>query len=200
MALLEKFYLPEAGRILVDGKDVTTLSAVSLRSVLGYVGQEPALFSGTIAENIRYGRNDATDEEVEQAAKLAEADSFIQGFPEKYQSRIGDSGVSLSGGQKQRIAIARAILLNPSIYLFDETTSALDTETERQLQATLDRICEGKTTITIAHRLSTVVNADLIVVLNKGVVVEQGTHQELLSRNGLYASFVRAQQLFSSSS
>jgi ATP-binding cassette subfamily B (MDR/TAP) protein 1 len=181
--LLERFYDPDAGRVLLDGVDLRALQLRWLRQHIGLVGQEPTLFDGTIAQNIAYGRPDASREEIEDAARKANAHTFVAAFPDGFETRVGQGGGQLSGGQKQRIAIARAILKNPFILLLDEATSALDTDSERVVQAALDSLLaeHKRTTIVIAHRLSTIRNADKIVVVGQGRVLEQGTHDALLA-------------------
>ncbi|XP_030639389.1 ATP-dependent translocase ABCB1 [Chanos chanos] len=193
--LLERFYDPLEGRVMLDDNDVKRLNIHWLRSQLGIVSQEPVLFDCSLAENIAYGDNSrqVTQEEIEQAAKAANIHSFIEGLPQKYQTQAGDKGTQLSGGQKQRIAIARAILRNPKVLLLDEATSALDTESEKIVQEALDKAREGRTCIVVAHRLSTIQNADRIAVFQNGVVVEQGTHQQLLNLQGVYYSLVTSQ-------
>jgi ATP-binding cassette subfamily B (MDR/TAP) protein 1 len=183
VGLVERFYDVTGGSVLLDGHDIKDLNVNWLRSLIGYVGQEPVLFSGTIAENITYGRADASREEAETAAKQANAHDFISSFPQGYETMVGERGIQLSGGQKQRIAIARAIVRNPQILILDEATSALDTTSERVVQAALDALLQlsRHTTIVIAHRLSTIRNADKIVVLMDGVVIETGTHEQLLA-------------------
>lgn len=181
ISLIERFYEPLAGRILLDRTDIRDLDLKWLRQQIGVVNQEPALFATTIRENILYGKDDATLEEVTRAAKLAEAYSFINNLPERYETQVGERGIQLSGGQKQRIAIARAIVKNPSILLLDEATSALDAASEKSVQEALDRVMVGRTTVVVAHRLSTVRNADVIVVMQGGRVVETGSHDELIS-------------------
>jgi len=185
--LLYRFYDPTAGRILIDGENIADVTQSSLRAAIGIVPQDTVLFNDTIGYNIAYGRDGASHEEVERAAEGAAIDRFIRVLPEHYESMVGERGLKLSGGEKQRVAIARTLLKNPPILVLDEATSALDSRTEQAIQATLDRIAESRTTIMIAHRLSTIVDADQIVVLDEGRVVERGTHDELLSRNGLYA-------------
>jgi subfamily B ATP-binding cassette protein MsbA len=185
--LIPRFYDVQSGRIAIGGRDVRDLSLSSLRDKIGLVSQETALFDETVRANIAYGRKGASDEEIESAAVAAFADSFISGLPQGYDTVVGEHGVKLSGGQRQRIAIARAMLRNAPVLLLDEATSALDNESERAVQAALKRLQQGRTTIVIAHRLSTIVDADQIVVLEKGAVVEQGTHAELLSKQGVYA-------------
>lgn len=184
--LIPRFYDPQNGAILVDGKDIREVKYKSLRNHISIVPQEVHLFSTSIKENIRYGRLDATDEEIIAAAKDANAHDFIYDIPEKYDAMIGEKGVKLSGGQRQRLAIARAILKNPEILLLDEATSSLDSESEAQVQEALYRLMEGRTTFVIAHRLSTVQHADRILVLDKGEIVEEGTHQDLVALGGLY--------------
>jgi ATP-binding cassette subfamily B (MDR/TAP) protein 1 len=188
--LVERFYDPDDGKVTLDGVDLTKLNVKWLRQQIGLVGQEPVLFGGSIAENIRYGKPGATDEEVVAAAKSANAHVFIEEFPKGYDTDVGEKGGQLSGGQKQRIAIARAIIKNPSILLLDEATSALDTESERVVQKALDDLLAKtkRTTIVIAHRLSTIRNADKICVVDNGKIVEEGTHDELMKKgpSGLY--------------
>ena len=186
--LLFRFYEPQAGRISVDGQDIAAVTQASLRAAIGMVPQDTVLFNDTIGYNIRYGRPDASDEEVQEAARLAQIDRFISGLPEGYETPVGERGLKLSGGEKQRVAIARTILKGPPILVLDEATSALDSFTEAEIQDALDRVARGRTTLVIAHRLSTVVNADAILVLDKGVVAERGTHAELLDKGGIYAA------------
>ena len=185
--LIPRFYEITEGAISIDGQDIRDVTVASLREQIGIVPQETVLFSTTVRENIRYGRLDATDEEVEAAAKAANADEFIQNLPQGYDTKIGERGMNLSGGQRQRMAIARAILKNPRILILDEATSALDTESEKIVQAALDKLMVGRTSFVIAHRLSTIFNADQIFVIDGGKVREHGTHEELLKRNGLYS-------------
>ncbi|MCO6049549.1 ABC transporter ATP-binding protein/permease [Mesorhizobium sp. RP14(2022)] len=194
IALLERFYDLDGGRITVDGQDISTITKQSLRSSIAYVSQQPYLFEGTIRDNIRYGRETATDGEIEEAAKLANAHEFIERQSQGYDTEVGENGVTLSGGQRQRIAIARALVRDAPILLLDEATSALDNESEARVQEALDKAMVGRTTIVIAHRLSTVVNADKIVVMEEGQVAEEGTHGTLLAdERGLYARFHRLQ-------
>jgi ATP-binding cassette, subfamily B, bacterial MsbA len=193
-ALLERFYDLDGGSIIVDGQDISKVTKHSLRSAIAYVSQQPYLFEGTIADNIRYGREDATDDEIRFAAMQAAADEFIRQQPNGYDTAVGENGVTLSGGQRQRVSIARAIVRNAPILLLDEATSALDNESEARVQEALTTIMKGRTTIVIAHRLSTVINADRIVVMEAGRVIEQGTHEELLANpQGTYARFYRLQ-------
>ncbi|XP_048159716.1 ATP-binding cassette sub-family B member 5 isoform X1 [Corvus hawaiiensis] len=191
--LLQRFYDPDQGEITLDGRDIRTLNTKWLRENIGIVSQEPVLFATTIAENIRYGREDITDAEIERAAKEANAFDFISRLPDKFNTMVGERGAQLSGGQKQRIAIARALARNPKILLLDEATSALDTQSESIVQAALDKARAGRTTIVIAHRLSTIRTADTIAGFEKGIVVEQGTHSELMLQKGVYYSLVMQQ-------
>ena len=186
--LLFRFYEPSRGRILVDGQDIAEVTQASLRASLGMVPQDTVLFNDTIGYNIRYGRWDATEEEVRGAAHLAQIDRFMNLLPEGYDTAVGERGLKLSGGEKQRVAIARTILKGPPILVLDEATSALDSFTEKEIQDALDRVSRGRTTLVIAHRLSNVIGADEIIVLDKGVIVERGTHAELLVRGGVFAA------------
>ncbi|KAL0985400.1 hypothetical protein UPYG_G00156410 [Umbra pygmaea] len=195
--LLQRFYDPEEGSVFVDGHDVRTLNVRFLREMIGVVSQEPILFATTIAENIRYGRPDVTQKEIEQAAREANAYDFIMTLPDKFETLAGDRGTQMSGGQKQRIAIARALVRNPKILLLDEATSALDAESETIVQAALDKVRQGRTTIVVAHRLSTIRNADIIAGFQKGEIVEQGTHKELMEKGGVYHTLVTMQTSYS---
>ncbi|XP_059585271.1 mitochondrial potassium channel ATP-binding subunit isoform X2 [Alligator mississippiensis] len=193
-ALLERFYEPTQGTVTLDGCELGSLDPSWLRGqVIGFISQEPVLFGTTVMENIRFGKPGASDAEVYAAARRANADGFIRSFPEGYDTIVGERGVTLSGGQKQRIAIARALVKDPVVLILDEATSALDAESERVVQEALDRAAAGRTVLVIAHRLSTVQGADLIVVLDGGRVAETGTHAELLRRGGLYAELIRRQ-------
>jgi subfamily B ATP-binding cassette protein MsbA len=187
------FWYPSEGKIYIDGRDITNLSLLSLRSHIGTVTQDIMLFDDTVKENIRFGRPDATDEEVVEAAKAAFAHDFIMEMPNGYDTMIGERGVRISGGQKQRITIARAIVRNPSILILDEATSSLDTESEHQVQKALEQLMQNRTTIVIAHRLSTIQNASRIIVMSSGRVIQEGTHEELLSRGGLYQELYNMQ-------
>jgi ATP-binding cassette subfamily B protein len=192
--LLFRFYDVTGGRITIDGQDIRDVTQQSLRAAIGMVPQDTVLFNDTIRYNIRYGRWDASDTEVEEAASLAQIDGFIQMAPDGYETEVGERGLKLSGGEKQRVAIARTILKGPPILLLDEATSALDSHTEREIQDALDRVSRGRTTLVIAHRLSTIVGADEIIVLDQGVIAERGTHHQLLLKNGLYASMWNRQR------
>jgi ATP-binding cassette subfamily B protein len=185
--LLYRFYDPQGGRVLIDGQDITAVTQDSLRAAIGIVPQDTVLFNDTVGYNIAYGRDGATDLDVQAAARGAAIDGFIEALPDGYEAMVGERGLKLSGGEKQRVAIARTLLKNPPILILDEATSALDSRTEEAIQATLNEVARNRTTITIAHRLSTVVGADQIVVLEDGRVAERGTHAELLRRGGLYA-------------
>ncbi|TNN55398.1 ATP-binding cassette sub-family B member 8, mitochondrial [Liparis tanakae] len=194
-SLLERFYDPTGGAVLLDGLDIRTLDLSWLRGqVIGYINQEPVLFGSSITDNIRFGNPEATDAEVINAAKQANAHGFITGFPDGYNTVVGERGATLSGGQKQRIAIARALVKNPRILVLDEATSALDAESERVVQEALDRATSGRTVLIIAHRLSTIQGADLICVMSNGRIVEAGTHLELLSKGGIYSDLIRRQR------
>ncbi|EHA97327.1 Multidrug resistance protein 3, partial [Heterocephalus glaber] len=191
--LVQRFYDPTQGTISIDGQDIRSLNVSYLREIIGVVSQEPMLFSTTIAENIRYGRGNVTMEEIKRAVKEANAYEFIMRLPQKFDTLVGERGAHLSGGQKQRIAIARALVRNPKILLLDEATSALDTESEAEVQVALDKARKGRTTMVIAHRLSTVCNADVIAALEDGVIVEQGSHSELMRKEGVYFKLVSMQ-------
>jgi ATP-binding cassette, subfamily B, heavy metal transporter len=191
---LFRFYDVSGGRILIDGQDIRDVTQTSLRAVIGMVPQDTVLFNDTIRYNIRYGRWDASDAEVEEAARQAQVDGFIRRAPKGYETEVGERGLKLSGGEKQRVAIARTILKGPPILLLDEATSALDSHTEKDIQDELDRVSRNRTTLVIAHRLSTIVDADEILVLDQGAIVERGTHHGLLGQSGLYASMWNRQR------
>ncbi|RST87596.1 ABC transporter ATP-binding protein [Aquibium carbonis] len=194
IALMQRFYDVWAGTISVDGQDIAQVTKQSLRRSIAYVSQQPYLFEGTIRDNIRYGRPDATDAEVEEAARLAQADDFVRALPRGYETPVGENGMTFSGGQRQRLSIARAIVRQAPILLLDEATSALDNESEAKVQKALETVMEGRTTIVIAHRLSTVVNADRILVMEAGHLIEEGTHEELLADpHGVYHRFYQMQ-------
>ncbi len=192
--LLFRFYEVTRGRILIDGQDISKVTQKSLRAAIGIVPQDTVLFNDTIEYNIRYGRPDASEAEIINAARMAQIHDFIESLPQGYNTLVGERGLKLSGGEKQRVAIARTILKSPPILMLDEATSALDTHTEKEIQAALDKVSKGRTTLIIAHRLSTIIHADTIIVLDKGMIAERGTHADLLARNGLYASLWRRQQ------
>jgi ATP-binding cassette, subfamily B, heavy metal transporter len=192
--LIFRFYEPQSGHILIDGQDIAAVTQRSLRNHVGMVPQDTVLFNDTIAYNIRYGRWDATQADVERAAELAQIDGFIRLVPGGYNAQVGERGLKLSGGEKQRVAIARTILKGPPILVLDEATSALDSFTEREIQLALDRVAKNRTTLVIAHRLSTVVNADEILVLDKGLIVERGRHEELLAKGGVYCAMWNRQR------
>ncbi len=193
ITLIPRFYDPTQGRILLDDRDIREMSLLDLRAQIGIVPQETQLFSGTVAENIRYGRPDASDNEVIEAAKAANAHSFISDFPEGYKTVVGERGVKLSGGQRQRVAIARALLKNPRILILDEATSSLDSESEALVQEALEVLMQGRTTFVIAHRLSTIRNAHKILVLDDGQIIQQGSHDDLLQQGGLYKDLYERQ-------
>ncbi len=186
--LLYRFYDVTGGRIMIDGQDIRDVQQETLRAAIGIVPQDTVLFNDTIGYNIRYGRWDATEEEVRQAARMAQLADFIESLPQGYDTPVGERGLKLSGGEKQRVAIARTILKAPPILILDEATSALDTATEQEIQSAIDSVAKNRTTLVIAHRLSTVVNADQIIVLQDGAIAERGTHAELIARGGLYAA------------
>ncbi|WP_155263284.1 ABCB family ABC transporter ATP-binding protein/permease [Sphingomonas segetis] len=191
--LLYRFYDPTSGRVLIDGQDISEVTQKSLRSSLGIVPQDTVLFNDTIGYNIGYGRDGASQDQIDGAAAGAAIDRFIAVLPDGYESMVGERGLKLSGGEKQRVAIARTLLKNPPILVLDEATSALDSRTEQEIQATLERMARSRTTIMIAHRLSTIVDADQIVVLDNGLIAERGTHEELLDKGGLYAELWQRQ-------
>lgn len=192
--LLLRFYEPTEGKIIFDGHDIKDYRQQDLRKQIGIVQQDVFLFGDTIGDNISYGKVGATEEEIKNAAKLAAADRFIEALPNGMHTKVGERGVKLSGGQKQRIAIARVFLKDPKVVIFDEATSSLDTQTERKIQQTLNNLSKGRTTIIIAHRLSTVRNADRIIVLDRGSIIEEGTHEELLNKKGKYFQLYEAQK------
>jgi ATP-binding cassette subfamily B protein len=192
--LVPRLFDVQAGRITIDGQDIRDVTQASLRAAIGMVPQDTVLFNDTIRYNIKYGRWDASDAEVEDAARQAQIDDFIRMAPRGYETEVGERGLKLSGGEKQRVAIARTILKGPPILLLDEATPALDSYTEREIQDALDRAARGRTTLVIAHRLSTVVAADEILVLDEGQIVERGTHAQLLSAGGLYAGMWNRQR------
>ncbi len=192
--LLFRFYEPSSGRISIDGQDILEVTQASLRDAIGMVPQDTVLFNDTIEYNIRYGRWEATEAEVREAARSAQIDGFIEAVPDGYKAQVGERGLKLSGGEKQRVAIARTMLKAPPVLVLDEATSALDSFTEREIQDALERVSRGRTTLVIAHRLSTVIGADEILVLVKGAIAERGTHEELLARRGVYAAMWNRQR------
>jgi ATP-binding cassette subfamily B protein len=194
LKLLFRFYDVTGGRVLVDGQDIRHVSQDSLRAIIGVVPQDTVLFNTSIFDNVRYGRVESTDDEVWQAIKLAHLDEFIQQLPEKENTLVGERGLKLSGGEKQRVAIARAILKRPKIMVFDEATSSLDSQSEQMILDAMREVSREQTSVVVAHRLSTIVDADVIVVLEKGRVVEQGAHAELLVSGGRYAELWEMQQ------
>lgn len=192
--LIPRFYDTTRGEIFIDKKEIKEITLQSLRMNIGIVQQDVYLFSGTVYDNISYGKPEASREEVIQAAKLAGADEFISALKNGYDTYVGERGVKLSGGQKQRISIARVFLKNPAILILDEATSALDNESEHLVSKSLDRLAEGRTTLTIAHRLSTIQNADRILVLSEGKIAEEGNHKELLEKKGIYYQLYQSVQ------
>ena len=192
--ILFRFYDVTDGRVLIDGQDTRAVTQASLRAAIGIVPQDTVLFNDTIYYNIAYGRPSASRAEVEEAARLAQIHDFVQGLPDGYEAMVGERGLKLSGGEKQRVAIARTLLKNPCIFLFDEATSSLDTKTEREIQDSLRAVSRGRSTLVIAHRLSTVVEADQILVLEAGRIVERGRHEDLLAAGGAYAAMWERQQ------
>jgi ATP-binding cassette subfamily B protein len=193
MKLLLRFYAPTGGSIKLDGIDLTELDIPDLRAAFGLVSQDVFLFHGSVADNIAYGRPGAEPPDIEAAARAAEAHDFIQQLPQGYDTIVGERGQKLSGGQRQRVSIARAVLKDPPVLILDEATSAVDNETEAAIQRSMQVITKGRTTLVVAHRLSTIVNADRIYVLDQGRVTEQGNHTELISKNGLYAALWKVQ-------
>jgi ATP-binding cassette subfamily B protein len=191
--LILRFYDPQTGAIRLDGTDIREVDPVALRRRIAFVPQDPVVFGASVADNIRYGRPEASDAEVQEAARLAVADGFNRALPEGYATKVGERGVTLSGGQRQRVAIARAILRDARVLLLDEATSALDAESETKVQDALDHLMEGRTTLVIAHRLATILKADRILVMDAGRIVEEGTHAELVARGGLYSRLARLQ-------
>ena len=191
--LVARFYELQAGRITIDGRDIKSMTLASLRHNIGIVQQDIFLFSDSVTSNIAYGRPDATQAEIEAAAKHAEADRFIERLPQKYDTALGERGVKLSGGQKQRIAIARVFLKNPPILILDEATSSLDNETEKNIQGALNELSHNRTTLVVAHRLATIRHVDRIIVLSRTGILEQGSHEELMAKQGDYYKLYMAQ-------
>ena len=192
--LLFRFYDPQDGAVLIDDQDISVYRQETIRAAIAVVPQDTVLFNDTIGHNIGYGNPEATHDDIRRAARLAAIDKFIEALPDGYDTQVGERGLKLSGGEKQRVAIARAILKNPAIFVFDEATSALDSRTEKNIQYALDEISQAHTTLVVAHRLSTIVNADEIIVLSDGVIAERGRHAELLEKKGLYATMWERQQ------
>jgi subfamily B ATP-binding cassette protein MsbA len=192
---MERFYDTDSGDILIDGVSIRDYKQESLRAAMSLVSQETVLFNDTIKSNIALGRTDATDEEIIEACKVANAHNFIVESPDGYDTNIGDRGTKLSGGQRQRLSIARAVLKNPEFLILDEATSALDTESEKLVQDALTKLLKGRTSVVIAHRLSTIMNADRIFVIDEGRIVEEGKHDELLAKGGVYAKLVELQSV-----
>jgi ATP-binding cassette subfamily B protein len=192
--ILYRFYDIKSGSVTIDGHDIRDVTQASLRAAIGIVPQDTVLFNDTVKYNIAYGRIGANESEIKEAARLAQIDKFITLLPMGYESMVGERGLKLSGGEKQRVAIARTILKNPPILMLDEATSALDTGTEREIQGALNQVSQGRTTLVIAHRLSTVIDADEILVLDRGQIIERGRHSELLALNGHYASMWNKQR------
>ena len=193
VSLIPRFYDPSSGVVKIDGVDIREYKFHAMRDQIGYVLQETVLFEGTVRDNIAYGHEGATEQQILEAAKLANADEFIARMPHGYDTMVGERGETLSGGQRQRIGIARAVIRNNPILILDEPTAALDTESERLVIEALERLMKGRTVITIAHRLSTIRDANKIIVLKEGVVAEEGTHDELVARGGMYAELYRIQ-------
>ena len=193
--LITRFYDVDKGTVLIDGIDIKQMTVKSLRGLMGIVSQESILFNDTIANNIKLGAQEASEEAILEASQIANALEFIENLPQQFDTNIGDSGNTLSGGQKQRLSIARAVLKNPPIMILDEATSALDTESEQLVQQALEKMMQNRTSLVIAHRLSTIQKADLIVVMKKGKIVEQGKHEELLAKKGEYFKLVTMQSL-----
>jgi ATP-binding cassette subfamily B protein len=191
--LMLRFYEPTSGAITIDGQNITQVSRRSLRGQVAYVGQDVFLFHGTIRDNIAIGKPGASEDEIVAAAKAAHAHEFISAFPQGYDTQVGERGTQLSGGERARVAIARALIKNAQIILLDEATAALDSESERLVQEAMDYLCQGRTSIAIAHRLHTITHADRILVVESGAIVESGRHDELLRKNGRYAAFYRLQ-------
>jgi subfamily B ATP-binding cassette protein MsbA len=192
-SLLPRFWDVGSGRITLDGHDIRALSLHDLRSAIGIVPQEPALFSGTVRENIAYGRPGASDDDIRAAARAAHATEFIDRLPSGLDTRVGERGVKLSGGQRQRVAIARVFLKNPAVVILDEATSSLDSDSERLVEEAMEELLHGRSTLIIAHRLSTVLRADRVVVIDRGIVIEEGSHDDLMATDGVYARLYRGQ-------